>query len=309
MLFGGPGSPRPVRWSCVDFVMDRPVSQPPSFQFYVADFTLSTADMDPAEVGAYVRLLCFQWEHESVPDNVPKILRIIGSSGRLGHALWRTVKRRFSYSQKEHCWRNPRLERVRAERQAFTDSRRVGGRQRAATGKRQSGRFAPASSPASDQHLHQHLTSPPISDLRTPISSTEERTTGDVNAAGKSTRRKRDVVKHEDLQLSATVRRRKRPTPAPPVTPDELHGMERGHQGSRNGTRVSAAVLAGGDEGDGRGGARPSETTGDVRFEVMPRTRESSGWSRLVSDLQTAPTAEAMGETLRGIAQRGRRRS
>jgi uncharacterized protein YdaU (DUF1376 family) len=265
--------------------------------------------MEPAEVGAYIRLLCHQWEHGRVPDNVPKILRIIGSSGRVGRQIWGSLKPKFSYCQKDRCWRNLRLEQVRAERQAFVESRRVGGRQRAATGTRQSGRFSPASAPASHQHLHQHSTSSPISDLRSPISSTEERTTGDVNAAGKSTRRKRDVVKHEDLQLSATVRRRKRPTPAPPVTPDELHGMERGHQGSRNGTRVSAAVLAGGDEGDGRGGARPSETTGDVRFEVMPRTRESSGWSRLVSDLQTAPTAEAMGETLRGIAQRGRRRS
>ena len=40
---------------------------PPSFQFYPDDFMAGVADMTQAEVGAYILLLCQQWNRGSIP--------------------------------------------------------------------------------------------------------------------------------------------------------------------------------------------------------------------------------------------------
>lgn len=50
--------------------------KPPAFQFYAADFLVGTADLEPAEVGAYIRLLCHQWHRGFVPKD--KAARLAG---------------------------------------------------------------------------------------------------------------------------------------------------------------------------------------------------------------------------------------
>lgn len=87
--------------------------QPPAFLFYYKDFLASTACMSVAEVGAYLRLLCYQWEHEVVPDDSRKIARII-NAGAQSNTLWRGIRERFP-SVSEGTLQNQRLERVRAE--------------------------------------------------------------------------------------------------------------------------------------------------------------------------------------------------
>jgi uncharacterized protein YdaU (DUF1376 family) len=41
--------------------------KPPAFQFYTDDFLGGVATMTQAEVGAYILLLCQQWNHGSIP--------------------------------------------------------------------------------------------------------------------------------------------------------------------------------------------------------------------------------------------------
>jgi len=50
----------------------------PAFQFYSGDFIAGTTAMSPAEVGAYIRLLCYQWSNGSIPDDPRKLRQIVG---------------------------------------------------------------------------------------------------------------------------------------------------------------------------------------------------------------------------------------
>jgi len=52
--------------------------KPPAFQFYADEYLAGTIAMSPAEVGAYIRLLCYQWSNGSIPDDPRKLKRIVG---------------------------------------------------------------------------------------------------------------------------------------------------------------------------------------------------------------------------------------
>lgn len=54
------------------------MSSSPAFQFYTKDFITGTVHMTAEEVGAYIRLLCHQWEHGSIPDTEIRQLRVAG---------------------------------------------------------------------------------------------------------------------------------------------------------------------------------------------------------------------------------------
>jgi uncharacterized protein YdaU (DUF1376 family) len=53
----------------------------PAFQFYAADFLVGTAMMSAEEVGGYIRLLCYQWTHGSIPDDDAVLCRLTGCGG------------------------------------------------------------------------------------------------------------------------------------------------------------------------------------------------------------------------------------
>jgi uncharacterized protein YdaU (DUF1376 family) len=44
----------------------------PAFQFYADDFLAGVADMSQSEVGAYILLLCQQWNRGSIPDDAAR---------------------------------------------------------------------------------------------------------------------------------------------------------------------------------------------------------------------------------------------
>jgi len=95
--------------------------KPPAFQFYANDFTAGTRAMTLTEVGAYIRLLCYQWDSGSVPDGDAKRLSIIlACNPSQALKLWTVLAHKFVCEAGE-C-RNPRLER---ERQAQTNYRRL----------------------------------------------------------------------------------------------------------------------------------------------------------------------------------------
>jgi uncharacterized protein YdaU (DUF1376 family) len=54
--------------------------KPPAFQFYPDDFIGGTCDLSAQDVGAYIRLLCYQWSRGSIPiDDLTKLARIAGA--------------------------------------------------------------------------------------------------------------------------------------------------------------------------------------------------------------------------------------
>lgn len=54
--------------------------KPPAFQFYPDDFIGGTCDMSTKEVGAFIRLLCFQWTKGKIPSCGKKLARIAGTN-------------------------------------------------------------------------------------------------------------------------------------------------------------------------------------------------------------------------------------
>lgn len=81
----------------------------PFFKFYQKDFIASTVAMSAEEVGAFIRLLCYQWEHGEIPDDVEKLARIGGCSG----SAVESVLNKFCIRSVSGL-KNARMEEVRA---------------------------------------------------------------------------------------------------------------------------------------------------------------------------------------------------
>lgn len=101
----------------------------PSFQFYPADFIGGTMFMEPEEVGAYIRLLCHQWQHGGVPTDPQKIAKISGmKTTQLGGVLIKFAE------DSDGFLKNPRMENIRAAieefRQRQAENGKRGGRPR-----------------------------------------------------------------------------------------------------------------------------------------------------------------------------------
>lgn len=62
---------------CVEFLEDK-LNRSPAFQFYPDDFIGGTVDMTAEDVGAYIRLLCYQWGHGKAPLTKDAIDRVAG---------------------------------------------------------------------------------------------------------------------------------------------------------------------------------------------------------------------------------------
>lgn len=54
--------------------------KPPAFQFYPDDFIGGTCDLSTKEVGAYIRLICYQWSKGKIPSDRNKLNRIAGTN-------------------------------------------------------------------------------------------------------------------------------------------------------------------------------------------------------------------------------------
>lgn len=91
----------------------------PAFSFYAKDFLAGTATMSLAEVGAYVRLLCYQWDSGSVPADPDERARLLGCAKAQERDLWRKVGKKFILVDDTYI--NERLE---AEREKQAERRR-----------------------------------------------------------------------------------------------------------------------------------------------------------------------------------------
>lgn len=86
----------------------------PSFQLYTADFLVGTADMTAQEVGAYIRLLCHQWDKGALPND----FRILSTLAGATKPVVERVLRKFTRGE-DGMYRNARMEAVRKEQEEY----------------------------------------------------------------------------------------------------------------------------------------------------------------------------------------------
>lgn len=87
----------------------------PAFSFYAKDFLTGTATMSLVEVGAYVRLLAYQWDAGFVPNSDQKRARILCCSVSQSRKVWERISDKFVLVG--DGYQNARLEEER-EKQA-----------------------------------------------------------------------------------------------------------------------------------------------------------------------------------------------
>lgn len=88
--------------------------KPPAFQFYAADFLIGCATMTLEQRGAYITLLCYQWDQDGLPNDKSTLAMLVGGN--------ETVIEAVLYKFRE-CpdgkLRNHRLEKVREIQKEF----------------------------------------------------------------------------------------------------------------------------------------------------------------------------------------------
>lgn len=94
--------------------------KPPAFQFYADDFLAGVADMTQAEVGAYILLLCHQWNRGSAPVE-PERQQLLAKGSVSEHVLAKFQK------QPDGTLKNQRLETERQKQEDYREKQRQKG--------------------------------------------------------------------------------------------------------------------------------------------------------------------------------------
>lgn len=88
---------------------------PPSFDLYPDDLVAGTMHLHPICMGMYMRLLCFQWSHGSIPSDRRQLMQITGALPEELDEHLATVLSKFEKDD-SGVYRNPRLEAERAKK-------------------------------------------------------------------------------------------------------------------------------------------------------------------------------------------------
>lgn len=94
----------------------------PWFPLYASDFVSSTVSMPPEVVGAYIRLLCYAWNNNGIPDDPGAVSRIAGG---ITQSAWFEIKQRLERDPQTQRWVHPRMERERQKTESITAARRA----------------------------------------------------------------------------------------------------------------------------------------------------------------------------------------
>lgn len=105
---------------------------PPSFNLYPGDLIKSCIEMAADEFGAYMRLLCYQWEHGAVPCSVEKLARICGVDRSEFPQIWEAIGDRFEDEEDDNLEVmvkvQSRLKEQRAKDIEVWQARKAGGK-------------------------------------------------------------------------------------------------------------------------------------------------------------------------------------
>ena len=88
---------------------------PPSFDLYPDDLVAGTMHLHPICMGMYMRLLCFQWSHGSIPSDRRQLMQITGALPEELDEHLPTVLGKFE-KDASGVYRNSRLEAERAKK-------------------------------------------------------------------------------------------------------------------------------------------------------------------------------------------------
>jgi len=104
--------------------------KPPAFQFYPNDWLSSSAVtlMTPEQEGAYIRLLCYDWASDGIPDDDTTLAAL----SRLGEGWFKggstVVRKCFNqHPEKPGFLTNARLQSEREKQHAWREKSREGG--------------------------------------------------------------------------------------------------------------------------------------------------------------------------------------
>ena len=98
------------------------MGKPPAFQFYANDFMDATRMWDAFACGLYIRLLCVQWTHGSIPDDQRRIAKGAGCDLAELQREWYLIEPKFPICE-DGTRKNARLEVVRKRQQTVSDAR------------------------------------------------------------------------------------------------------------------------------------------------------------------------------------------
>jgi uncharacterized protein YdaU (DUF1376 family) len=88
--------------------MEDEMSKLPWFPFYASDFLTSTGSMSNEEVGAYIKLLCYQWDKGVLPSDLSRLARMAGYADANAFAsLWDIIRDKFSQTKDGYI--NPKM--------------------------------------------------------------------------------------------------------------------------------------------------------------------------------------------------------
>jgi uncharacterized protein YdaU (DUF1376 family) len=93
----------------------------PAYQYYPDNFEQGTATFTLAEVGAYQRLLNYQWSNGSIPgDSIKALSQILRCTPSTAKSVWNVIAAKFVRAENGE-WRNARMERERIKQAEFRD--------------------------------------------------------------------------------------------------------------------------------------------------------------------------------------------
>ncbi len=112
--------------------------RPPSIDFYYEDFYSGTMGMHPLAVGMYIRTICFQLAHDSVPEEPRKLCQILGVTPDEFHEHWGEVEEKLT-QRSDGSYVNERAQVEMEKKLALSEVRskcgQKGGRPSKANGK------------------------------------------------------------------------------------------------------------------------------------------------------------------------------
>jgi uncharacterized protein YdaU (DUF1376 family) len=106
------------------------VGKAPAFPLYASDFDMDTATWENDEVGAYLRLLLYEWVNGGLPEDTYRLSKIVRESEKKFIGKWKNLSTKFHLNG-NGLLVNEKLEFVRQEKAQFIESQREKGKRSA----------------------------------------------------------------------------------------------------------------------------------------------------------------------------------
>lgn len=79
----------------------------PAYQHYASDFAMDTSSWTCTQVGAFIRLLDYEWVNGGLPENLKELARIAGLDYRNFNNIWNLVlKNKFDLVMSNGIYKN-----------------------------------------------------------------------------------------------------------------------------------------------------------------------------------------------------------